>query len=54
MAMEGGKAPLSLAVLIASEKWGCPPWEIAGGSKMDWFSKWQFLEEQRAKRQDYG
>jgi len=40
-------------VLVASEEWGTPPWEIAGGSKMDWFFKWmKYAEQRNIKAQD--
>jgi hypothetical protein len=31
--------------LVAAEKWGCPPWEIAGGNKLVWWFRW--VEGQR-------
>jgi len=38
-----------VAVLFAAAEWGCPPWEIAGGSKTEWLLRWQFLKEQQGK-----
>jgi len=34
---------------MASEEWGCPPWEIAGGSKLHWFYRWIAYAERRNK-----
>ena len=42
-------APLSVLVLYAAEKWGCPPWEIAGGKPVKWLFRWLEFENQRAK-----
>jgi len=48
----GGKSPLSLGILAAAAEWGCPPWQIAGGDPLDWYFKWQFWQEQRAKARE--
>ena len=48
----GGTVPASLAVLLAAEEWGCPPWEIAGGSKYQWFTRWNFYKSQVNKKQN--
>jgi len=37
---------------VAAEEWGCPPWEIASGSRMAWFMRWQFWNEQKARKAD--
>jgi len=41
-----------VGVLAAAEAWGCPPWEIAGGSPLDWYYRWSFWKEQTAKAQE--
>jgi len=38
-------------VLIAAERWGVPPWEVAAGPLM-WFLRWIEFENQRAKEEE--
>jgi hypothetical protein len=38
-------------VLLAAEEWGVPPWEIAGGAKYLWFTRWNFFRGQVNKKQ---
>jgi len=50
----GGALPWWGAFLLAAEKWGCPPWEIVkdGGSKMQWFYRFNEFERLRQKAQN--
>ena len=34
--------PLWVGILQASSDWGLPPWEWAGGDKLDWYYRWVF------------
>jgi len=45
----GAKPPLWVLILIAAEKWGVPPYQIAGGSKLLWFWRFCEYEEQKSK-----
>ena len=46
----GGAGPLWLDVLVAADEWGTPPWEIAGGSRLLWWLRWQAWKTQAAKK----
>jgi len=41
--------PMWANVLVAAEEWGCPPWEIAGGNKLQWFFRWTEYQPRREK-----
>jgi hypothetical protein len=48
----GKGGPWWLAVLVAAESWGCPPWEIAGGGRLMWWFRWQAYQKHLAKAQE--
>jgi hypothetical protein len=44
-------------VLIAASEWGTPPWEIAGGSRLTWYlrwNEWKKLEHKRMQQERNG
>jgi hypothetical protein len=45
-----------MAVLLAAEKWGIPPWEIDEDepSRLLWLMRLGYFEEQRAKALEDG
>lgn len=48
----GGAGPWWANILVAAEAWGCPPWEIAGGWRLQWMLRWQVFTELRNKLKD--
>lgn len=46
----GAAGPLWMAVLIAAQEWGSPPWEIAGGNKLTWLYRWMYWRSQQNKK----
>ena len=46
----GAAGPWWLAVLVAAESWGMPPWEIAGGKRMLWWQRWLRYQQHLATK----
>jgi len=40
--MHNGMMCTADLVLLAAKEWGCTPWEIAGGTKIEWFERWKY------------
>ena len=36
----GGAGPWWMGVLVAAKEWGATPWDIAGGSRLQWYTRW--------------
>jgi len=38
-----------MGVLVAAKEWGSTPWDIAGGSRLQWWTRWIEYENQNTK-----
>ena len=45
-------APAWVVIMEAAEKWGVPPYKVAGGSKLLWFVRFQEVRKYEIKRQE--
>lgn len=52
--MAGGAPPWWAGVLEAAAEWGTPPWEIAGGTPLQWLIRRGYWREQLAKARERG